>query len=63
MPLDQKYPFFAIQPKPSSVKYAKGLYIRIQMDITMQGRHNIWTDDLKAFFLSWKLVEKWKNDT
>ena len=29
----------------------------------IQGRLNIWTEDLKAFFLSWKLVEIWKNDT
>jgi len=29
----------------------------------IQGRLNIWTEDLKAFFLSWKLTEIWKNDT
>ena len=28
-----------------------------------QGRLNIWTEDLKVFFLSWKLLEIWKNDT
>ena len=31
--------------------------------VSTQGRLKIWTEDLEAFFLSWKLVEIWKNDT
>ena len=30
---------------------------KMKAGLQTQGRLNIWTEDLKAFFLSWKLVE------